>query len=205
MPTFSSGYNFTDAYQFRPYLYGANILRVFDSSGSAQTSQTTAFFTEMARRGLQDQTDWTANTPKTLLNVASGPVEVVFMCGPQAGGAETTTFEITGDKGVQEVTVGTLASGERAALVAPGSVMPAEYYTAANVQLLPYNETLESDKATLADPSGNFQNVAPWFAISQPLFVSSNGILIRAKHSANITNSTATAYSAIMYRKRLTA
>lgn len=196
---------FTDPSGFRPYTFISTKVCAFDSASVQQTVDATAFHTEMARRGLQDTTNWTADTYKTILSVASGPGEVAFMCGPQAGGVATTTFEITGDRGTKTVAVTPLASGERALLVAPGAMTADAFYTTSSAWLKPIDEALKSDKATWQVPATLVQNVLPWHAVSVPLFTFKNGVLLRMKHSASITNSTATAYASVMYRLKLTA
>lgn len=194
------GIHFSDPWLMMPQIGATGGFRVHDSAGAAQNCATTAFFTEMARRGLQDQTDWTANTYKTLLSVSSGKGLVYWVNGPTAGGAETTTFEITVDGVLVEIAVGALASGERAVLhcgMGAGGL-----FTTANQFILPDVETLKSDKATFgASPTG--MAVPVWSAVALlgvPMLKFKTSLLVRAKHSASITNSTATSYSAVMYR-----
>lgn len=201
MALFSSkgGIHFSEPWLLKPGLVTVARLLAHDSGGSGQASSTTAFFTEMARRGLQDTTNWTADTYKTLLTVASGKGLVAGIIGCTAGGAETTTFEITIDGVATTIAVGTLASGERATLFCGGIVDPAVFTTAGKVTQSDVEE-LEADKATLNRQSAY---VAPWSTMdfmSIPMLRFNQSLLIRAKHSANIVNSTATAYSAVMYR-----
>ena len=195
------GVNFKDPWLMYPMMTTALTTRAFGADGVDRTTATTQFFTEMASRGLQDQTNWTSNTYKTLLSVTSGKGEVYCMNGPTAGGAETTTFEITVDGVLDEIAVGTLASGERAFLHCGLTVD--DLFTTATQNLLPGTEILEADKATWGASGGGDLYVPPWWAVGalrHPMLQFDNSLLIRAKHSASITNSTATAYSAVMYR-----
>lgn len=195
----SGGIHFKDPWLFMPYMGVSTSFRALDASDTDNSFATTAAFTEMARRGLQDTTNWTGNTYKTLLSVSSGKGLVAAIIGCTAGGAETTTFEITVDGVLTEIAVGTLASGERAALLAHGAPVAADYTTSA-IFLRPTAETLEADKATFgALPTES--PIPPWrWMTGVPCLRFNTSLLIRAKHSVDITNSTATAYSAVMYR-----
>ena len=153
--------------------------------------------------GLQDTTDWTADTYKTILNVASGKGLVASIVGPTAGGASTTTFEFTNDSGtVETIAVAGLASGERAVLYAVPPTF-SNIYTTGSQPTNPYNEVLESDKSTFGAMASTAMLAFPWRQLGMfgaPLYQFSSSFLLRAKHSASITNSTATAYSAVQYR-----
>lgn len=200
MPTFNDqGIHFTDPWLFEPRTILATQYYTSDSALSVTASSTTAFFTEQASRGLQDQTNWTANTYKTLLNVASGKGLVAGMCGPTAGGAETTTFEITVDGVLDELTI-TNATSERAFLTNCATGLNSIYTTAAHY--------LGNSTGALAASATTFQDdlniyALPWQVIGfhgTPCLRFNTSLLIRAKHSENITNSTATSYSYVMYR-----
>lgn len=194
------GIHFKDPWEFKPFVQPAANLQIWDSGGTQQDSTATAFFTEMARRGLQDTTNWTADTYKTILSVPSGKGLVAAYIGCTAGGAETHTVEFTIDGVLTEITIGTLASGERGILIG-GYADGAQYTTVSDINKSA-SEALEADKATFTAMS-NVQSVsaiAPWRSTYWPCLKFKTSLLIRAKHSANITNSTATAYSAVMYR-----
>lgn len=202
----TGGVHFKEPWLFQPITAAAGSLEVFDSGAVTRDSTTTAFFTEMARRGLQDTTNWTSNTYKTLLSVSSGKGLVAALVGCTAGGVETTTFEITVDGVLTEIAVGGLASGERAVLSAAG-LQAGTYYlgTVASADEWPFpgGEALDADKATFGATYGVTAYIAPWRAHmfnAMPCLRFNTSLLIRAKHSANITNATATAYSAVMYR-----
>ncbi len=194
------GIHFKNPWEFYPYMGAVAVINIYDSGGTVRDASTTNFFTQMANAGLQDTTNWTANTYKTLLTVASGKGFVAAMIGCTAGGAETTTFEITVDGVLTEIAVGTLASGERAMLLT-GYFDDVDQTTALACSK-PVAVALEADKATFGSFGGvNLSVIPPWRSMRGiPLLKFSQSLLIRAKHSATITNSTATAYSAIMYR-----
>lgn len=195
-----NGIHFKQPSQLMPYVADVANLNVFDNGNTIRASSTTAFFTQMAAAfGLQDTSDWTADTPKTLLDVSSGAGFVGAIIGPTAGGASTTTFEITNDGVLDEIAI-TVASGQRAALVC--TLGGAADYTSAEVFLYPgVGETISAGKNTFAASSNPVRVIRPWrHSAMVPMLRFSQSLLIRAKHSASITNSTATAYSAVMYR-----
>lgn len=196
------GIHFSDPWELWPARITASLLFVYDSAGTARNSTTTNFFTEMARRGVQEQTNWTADTYKTIANI-SGKGLFAGYVGCTAGGVETHTLEVTVDGGTAvELAFDTMASGERAFL---GVATMDSLYTLADNFYLPGGEALDANKDTF-DHTGSNRLIAPWSVLTlqgTPLLKFETSLLIRAKHSANITNSTATAYSAVMYRKGL--
>ena len=192
------GVHFTNPGEFLPCCATATSLNVADSGGSARASDTTAFFTEMARRGVQDQTNWTANTYKTILSVSGGGLMGAYV-GCTAGGAETHTVRITVDGTATEMTISGLASGERGCLVTAlvqfGTLTP----------YLPGAEALDATKdifgaVFLGSTIPAWSGQSFW---ATPMLKFERSLLVEAKHSATITNSTATAYSGVMYRKFL--
>lgn len=199
--TQSNGIHYQEPWLFQPYRTSATALRVTDSGSVNQTSATTAFFTEMARRGLQDTTNWTSNTYKTILSVSSGKGLVAAYVGCTAGGSETHTVEFTVDGVLTEIAVSGLASGERAFLTASSMGTTSFFVSAADYQLSA-SEELDSNKQIFGSLVST-TNIPTWYAhtlLGIPMLRFNRSLLIRAKHSASITNSTATAYSAVMYR-----
>lgn len=198
----NSGVHFKEPWLFMPMRCtnaGNGTIRVYDSGDTLRLTDTTEFFTEMARRGLQDQTNWTADTFKTILSV-SGKGLVAAYIGCVAGGAETHTVEFTVDGAVTTIVVDGLASGERAALHT-GALVGTTFSTAQDFAESG-TEALASDKATFS-LGINAGILPPWrhlTAFGTPLLRFNRSLLIRAKHSASITNSTSTAYSALQYR-----
>ena len=192
------GVHFKDPWQFLPVVRLAADLSNEANDSTPEASSTTGFFTNMAARGLQDTTNWTANTYKTLLTVASGKGLVGALVGPTAGSASTTTFEITVDGVLTEIAIA-VASGERAALIVGGGLINLFADTQRWAQ---QNGALDAGKTTLQTFTEDMV-IPSWTIVTllgTPLLIFKQSLLIRAKHSADITNSTATAYSGVMYR-----
>jgi len=200
--TQSNGIHFKDPWLLQPYTATATSVEIVDTGGVNRDSATVAFWTEFAGLGLQDTTNWTADTYKTLLTVSSGKGLVGTLIGPTAGGSSTTTFEFTLDGGSPlEIAVSGLASGQRAVLTAAGLIQsgPAATTTPGlpNGAALAANKQIFAEAPNTASLVGTHQFMAS-FGVPQLRF--NQSLLIRAKHSASITNSTATAYSGVMYR-----
>ena len=191
------GINFSDPRRMIPVTVVSNSLNFYDTSGTQQAGGSTQFFTGIAAYGVQDTTDWVANTFKTIYShTGFGNIAAMIAC--TAGGAETTTFELTIDGTLSTITV-TNATGERAALLTSvGS--NADFTTAAQ-----FDKAADSG---LNAGTTTFQTGAmfiPAFIKSMktgiPLLEYKLSCLIRMKHSASITNSTATSYSGVIVRK----
>jgi hypothetical protein len=199
----NSGPDFTVPWRLAPYRSTADYIVVGDSSGAAQTTAGTAFFTEMARRGLQDTTNWTADTYKTILSVTSGKGLVAAYIGCTAGGTQSHTVEFTVDGVVSEMTISSMASGERAIWIA-GGAPTAFFSTTLNLGGFPgYYEVLDANKSNFTSTTGLTFQIPSWYMttfMGIPCLRFNRSLLIRAKHSASITNSTSTAYSSVMYR-----
>ncbi len=174
------------------------------SAGVTSASTTTQFFTNLAAYGVQDQTNWTAATYKTIYShTGSGLIYGMIAC--TAGGAETTTFEITIDGILSTITV-TNANLERAVLIASGAGNGTDFTTAS---IWPTTNDAGLDAGTLTTFQSSNTWVWPsmrWFGLMGVSLLQYNiSCLIRMKHSASITNSTATAYSGVMVRKGIAA
>lgn len=195
----SDGIHFKEPWEFPAYAATAANLNVYDSGAVQRTSATTNFFTEMARRGLQDTTNWTANTYKTLLSVSSGKGLVSAVIGCTAGGSETTTIEFTVDGGAAVEIAVAVASGQRAALI---PILGEVAFFTGTDTWKPSAEALVAGKNQFSESITN-AFILPWSAVhimGVPCLKFKKSLLIRAKHSTDITNSTATAYSGIQYR-----
>ena len=200
----TSGPHFDDPKLFLPQAVAVGSISTQDAASSNADASTTAFFTEMATRWAQDTTNWTANTYKTILSVSGASGLVAGLVGCTAGGAETTTFEITRDGVLSELTV-TVASGERA-ILSSGTGLVTHFTNAATSNWVASLGALNAGKTTIGTRAGQF--VPPWSwlqLIGTPCLRFRSSLLVRAKHSASITNSTATAYSAVMYRLGIAA
>jgi len=202
----SNGIHFKEPWQFQAYTATATSMEIEDNGGVNQDSSTTAFWTVIAERGLQDTTNWTSDTYKTLLSVASGKGLVGAILGPTAGGSSTTTFEITVDGILYTYAIPGLSSGKRAVMAAGGLIVssPVTGDTPGNN----ISAVLDSGKQYFTEAPNTaalvltHQHMAA-FGVPQLMFEKS--LLIRAKHSASITNSTATAYSGVVYRLGITS
>jgi hypothetical protein len=195
------GIHFTDPGEFQLISNASSTVRYINATGSAFSANTTVAFTGFAAMGLQDLTNWTANTYKTILSV-SGKGFVAGYIGCEAGGAETHTVEFTVDGTLKEIAI-VNASGERA-LIVPG-LIPETAYTTANFEAANNSGPLDAGKTTLGTVSSTQGFITPWQWLGTngvPLLKFTTSLLVRAKHSASITNSTATAYSALLYRLR---
>lgn len=200
MVAVSSGNNFRDPWLFTPMAVAANGFSIVSNANSASAADTTAFFTELATRGLQDQTDWTANTYKTILNVSSGKGLVAAYIGPTCGGAETHDIRFTVDGVVTTLSI-LSASGFRPALTSGGFV--AASFTTAGLHAANAYGTINAGKTTFGDIPSQLHQIPHWGWLSlmgTPLLRFNSSLLIEARNSAGITNSTATAYSGVMYR-----
>lgn len=199
------GIHFSNPYHLRPVCHPSTNYNIIDSGAAGRTAATTNFHTEMARRGIQDTTNWTAGTYKPILNVTSGGCLLAAYIGCTAGGAETHTVRITVDGVEYVITIAGLASGERGALLATGVEALSADYVTASAFIDPGAEALDADKATWGSLS-LVTAIRPWRVMGGiPLLEAKRTLLLEAKHSVDITNSTATAYSSVMYRQLLAA
>jgi hypothetical protein len=118
----SGGVHFKEPREFMRSNVAATILATVDAAGSATNSGVAGFFTEMGKRGLADDTNWTADTYKTVLSISSGSGLVAYVIGPTGlSGTPTTTFEITVDGVLSTVAVVATTTGQRAVL---GPIFP---------------------------------------------------------------------------------
>ena len=198
------GNNFTNPANFSVITDAAGTFFVYNASDGADASTATAFFTEFARRGLEDQTNWSEDTYKNILST-TGPLVMFCYVSCTAGGSETHTVEITAS-GVTKTFAIPLTSGQRGVIT--GSTFDdSTFWTTAARWVKPTGQVLSSNKAIFENQPAN-GIIPPWMGVQianlQCLAVEDDStFLVRAKHSVAITNSTATAYSGIMYHKGL--
>lgn len=154
------------------------------------------FFTEAALRGIADDTNWTADTYKTILSV-SGGAEVYNIIGPTGlAGTPTTTFEITVDGVLYEIAMTATTTGHRAML---GAMM----VTASDNLYGPDGVTSDKSALILTTYQGD---ISPWQRADfygMPRLSCKTSLLIRMKSSEN--NSTTTNVerrSAVIYRAK---
>lgn len=198
------GIHFKDPWLLEPNTVVTSTLKFFNTAGTATVANTTAFFTGFAQFGIQDNTDWTSNTYKTIYShTGAGVIYGMVACA--AGGAETTTFEITIDGVLSTITV-TNANTERAVLSAGGLGLNAgtEFTTATLWETA--NGALDSGTLSTFQTSQDCIPSLKWYANAGVGGLRYNiSALVRMKHSASITNSTATAYSGVLVRKGIAA
>lgn len=198
--------NFSDPRYMLPITYLAADARTINSSLTAVTLDTTAGFTGLAQFGLQDNTDWTANTYKTIYS-HTGMGFLLALIGPTAGAAATTTFELTIDGVLREITVTNAGIGERAILLSSPPIRNGADFTTASSLSGPLG-IYDAGLTTIQASSGRVLDIVTQRSaavLSAPLLEYRISCLIRMKHSASITNSVATAYSAIIVRKAIAA
>lgn len=205
----SNGIHFKDPWIMNVHTDLAANISLYDTVPNANTAATVAFFTGLSSFGVIDSTNWTANTYKTIYS-HTGMGLIYMMIGPTAGGAETTTFEITIDGVLTTVTV-TNANGERAMLEAAGISGGTDLNTT-NVGWAPapgvagggLDAGLTTTQATTT--AGHLVHPMRWHGSLGIAALRYNiSALVRMKHSAIINNSTATAYSGVMVRKGIAA
>jgi hypothetical protein len=192
-----------DPWLMEPRTVASASLKSYNSASTLTTGDTTAFFTGLTSYGIQDNTDWTSDTYKTLYShTGRGLIFGIVAC--TAGGAETTTFEITIDGKLHTVTV-TNANGERAALLAGGAGFNGgtEFTTATIWQ----QQGTALDAGLTTQQTGNAVILPVKWLVNAgvPALRYDSSCLIRAKHSASISNSVATSYSAVIARKGIAA
>ncbi len=199
------GIHHKDPWVLQPVTVASASLFMHNAAGTQNAANTTAFFTGFAQFGIQDNTDWTSATYKTIYShTGSGLVYAMVAC--VAGGAETTTFEVTIDGVLKTITV-TNANTERALLVASGfsdNGGPVDF-TTANQEGKPL---IALDSGTLTTFQTGGINIIPQrmaHVLGVPALRYDISCLIRMKHSASITNSTATAFSGVLVRKGIAA
>lgn len=186
-----SGIHFTDPREFyRAQTEYQSLCNITDA-GTAAACSSTGFYTEQARRGVSDNTNWTADIYKTLLSV-TGMGLVSNLLGPASlAGTPTTTFRITVDGTVYTVPIVLTTTAVRAVL---GAVSPdgnaGTAFTTAKV-MDRGGVSITADKTT--QYIGNNGGFMPWSTLrllGTPCLIFRQSILIEAKSSES--NSTTT-------------
>ncbi len=205
---FPTGPHFKDLWVMNPITFPSNSVFIYNTADVAVSADTTAGFTGFAQYGLQDNTNWSANTYKTLYS-HTGKGLVLAIVGPTAGGAETSTLRVTIDGGAAQPSTVTNANAERAVWMC-GNNQPTQQYTTAQAGNQ-YNPALDAATLSTFQITGGAPGsitIPGWrhaaiFGMS--LLRYDISCLIEMKHSASITNSVATAYSAVLVRKGITS
>lgn len=210
VPSSGGGIHFIDPrFMYRSYVFATGLWVVTHNGSSTIASTTASFFTELANRGTADNTTWTANTYKTIVNVTSSAGLVSHLLGPTGlAGTPTTTFEITVDGSLREIPVVASASGYRASLgplsQGVGGSNNVFFTTAGAPQAGPDSRTADQTTDQLSVNGGSVVEPIPFASLSllgTPLLQFNNSLLVRMKSSEN--NSTTTnneQQSAVSYR-----
>jgi hypothetical protein len=201
----SGGVHFKDPREMWKLIASSTAVQNLGSSTTASTAAVSGFFTEMAIRGLADDTNWSADIYKTLLSVSSGAGLVSHVVGPTGlAGTPTTTFEITVDGALYTVPVVATTTGQRAVLgpvinelTEGGAFTTAKNYALGTI-------SVSSDKTTDRLLNTYYANIPGWGFIrtsGTPCLVFRQSLLIRAKSSeANSTTTNQERQSAVQYR-----
>lgn len=195
----TSGVHFTSPYDFFKAEQPANGLNLYNDSTVAQVSTTAGFFTQADTMGVSDDTNWTANTYKTILTVSSGPGLISHVIGPTSlAGTPTTTFGFAID-GAAEVEVAVTLSTTAVRAVLGAYVQPTFFTTANNMATgaasMNASKSVSRLNNTMAIPNLNGMRM-----MGMPCLRWRNSITIRMKVSEN--NSTTTnreRSSAVLY------
>jgi hypothetical protein len=188
---FSSG-NFQDPRKFLRGLCASSVLAVIPETPAIVAATSASFFTESAKRGIADDTNWTANTYKTILST-SGSGIVHSLVGPTGlAGTPTTEWEFTVD-GVLYPTVSVVATttGQRAYL---GATQPADGGSITFGIQAVGDVGINAAKDTIRDGGGGTYSYLPGWRFVRlfnvPCLEWTQSILVRARTTEN--NSTTT-------------
>lgn len=198
----SGGVHFSDPREFHRAAYLASKLNSFEAgAGAADLSSVAGFFTNIALSGVADDTNWTADTYKTILSISSGKGYVASMVGPTGlAGTPTTTFEITVDGVLYTVAVTATTTGHRAVLGAVGTT--SAFFTTAVVPFIP-PDSIEATKAveTVITQVGTMPTWQGMRLLGTPCLQFNTSLLIRMKSSeSNSTTTNVERRSAVQYK-----
>lgn len=172
---------------------------VNNAGGTAVFINSTAAFTSLNGQGLADTTNWSTDTYKSLLSTSEAG-EMIAYIGPElatSGGIHTVEFTVDGV--VTTIAVTTTANNSRPMLTTNPGSNSAAFTTASNWYDMTLN-TLTANKRTFGSYAQEINGWQQAAFFHVPALAWKNSFQVRAKNSAAITNSTATAYSAILYR-----
>jgi len=179
--------------------YNANIWSGIYNGGDFNTTEAT-FWTHMGEAGVAVDTNFSAGVAKEIL-ASSTPGELMAVVGPQAGGAETTTFTLVIDGVTYTFPAITLASTMRAGLVNALSL----YTSAANNSFangsFMFSTPGWNGSKTVASPHdvGIPTHMTPYTYFAPLLRY--NTISVSVTHSANVTGTGSfERQSAVTYR-----
>jgi len=198
---YESSPHFTDPWLFVARTQASGDYSMSQTNDTASDATTVQFWTNMTARGVIETNDLTANVWITIASL-SGKGLFAGVFGPTSGGADTTTFGINVN-GAGEVEYPILnAAGQRASLSV--GLLPGVTFTTSSIFATPGGD-LNAAKTILGDGSNvKFVNTFDFMsAMGTPMLRFDTSLVVRVKHSQNITNSTATAYKGMVYRMGL--
>lgn len=181
-----AGPHFSDPWMLGPghAVPVANLVGYEASGPTSRASTTSNFFTLVGYHGTALNSDFTADTYKTLLNVTAGRGLVAAFIGPTGGGAETTTFEVTIDGNAAVEIPVTVASAQRAFL----GVFGKNNSGTVSELVLADEDQMNAGKTTFSTSAGGV--LMPWKIMKQrglSCLQFNVSLLVRVKHSANVT------------------
>jgi len=181
------GINFKDPKYLFPFVAASGDIANVSGTG-ASVATAAAFFDNLTSNGLSVDSDYVADTPKTIIDVTGGG-EIFAVIGPTAGGAETTTFEFVLD-GVTYTYAFVCASGDRAGMWAAHSL--GAFTTTANVVNSGFS-SLDATKVINKTAAFSWQ-LPGWFTLGMmgtPRLEFKLAARVRITHSANVSGTDA--------------
>lgn len=198
-----NGPHFTDAREFFRTVMRSDALTNYTLGGTGALVSAVAFYTEQDLRGVTDDTNWTADTYKTILSV-TGAGLVSMMVGPAGlAGTPTTTFEVTNDGVLTTIAVVANTTTQRAVLgpLVSGTATPGGIFSTA-MQALQGMSTMSADKTTIFGATNVFETL-PWSTLrllGTPCLKFNQSLLVRMKSSeSNSTTTNRERRSAVQY------
>lgn len=184
------------------YAANGSITNVDAATTTTRVSTAAGFWTNLAAQGTAVDSNYTADTYKTILSV-SGAGYVYHIIGPAAGGAETTTFELTIDGVLKEFAVATV-SGSRAFLSAAYATNQDIF--GGTVSFAAPRGSLNAGKTTMtAADSGILLPNQTMDMFGSQRIVFKTSFLLRIKHSANVTGTASNERQSGVYHRTFLA
>jgi len=180
----SNGVNFTDPGYLGRWLVPAANLTIWDSAGTATVTTAAAFFTEIGNRGVAVDSNWTADTYKTILSSATWTQSHTLIGPTGLAGTPTTTFEITVNGVVYTIPITATTTGQRAVL---GIVFQTNIASTSN-QFVLGAASMDASKKVSVLGTTNVPYVRNWASIDNygtPVLDAKISLSVRMKTSEN--------------------
>lgn len=194
----SGGVNFSEPWKLIPMQCPVAGLNIADRSGNTSDCSSTAFWTDFATIGAIETNNLTADTWITIATI-SGKGLLAGVIGPTSAGADTTTFGIDVD-GAGEVEYPVVCAATTRAALFCGSMLDTSFTTSPD--WADQGGEFNAGKTVLVAGSAA-RYIPSWHSIAMlgtPVLEFKRSLVVRVKHSQNISNSTATAFKGAMYR-----